>query len=91
MPEPTPSDGEDYVKTLDTRGLRCPLPVIKTEALLRKVPAGAKIKVLADDPLAQVDIPHFCREAGHHVEIDEDGDDFCVFLVTAAEKTKETV
>ncbi|MCI5045797.1 MAG: sulfurtransferase TusA family protein [Aquisalinus sp.] len=75
---------------LDTRGLRCPLPVVKTEAALRRLSAGQQIMVMADDPLAAVDIPHFCKEAGHKVEEQEsasaEGDSHCVFLVTAGGK-----
>ena len=71
---------------LDTRGLRCPLPVIKTEARLRRMQPGEQLKVIADDPVARVDIPHFCREAGHLVEELDEGAGLCVFLVTAGEK-----
>ncbi|MCI5046653.1 MAG: sulfurtransferase TusA family protein [Aquisalinus sp.] len=75
---------------LDTRGLRCPLPVVKTEAALRRMSAGQQIRVLADDPLAAIDIPHFCRDAGHKVEELKtgaaEGESHCVFLVTAGGK-----
>ena len=71
---------------LDTRGLRCPLPVIKAEAKLRKMQVGEQLKVIADDPLAAVDIPHFCQEAGHHVVEEDSAEEICVFLVTAGGK-----
>lgn len=66
------------------------MPVIRAEALLRKLDPGARLKILADDPLAAVDIPHFCRLAGHTVERLEAADEICVFLVTRAEKLAET-
>lgn len=50
---------------LDLRGLNCPLPVLKTTKALRGLKAGDRVLVLASDPLAAVDIPHFCREHGH--------------------------
>lgn len=50
---------------LDLRGLRCPLPALRTEKQLRAMQAGDRLNVLTDDPLAAIDIPHFCREAGH--------------------------
>ena len=50
---------------LDTRGLRCPLPVLRLEVLLRRVPVGQQIHILADDPVAKLDIPHFAQEGGH--------------------------
>lgn len=50
---------------LDTRGLRCPLPVLRLEAFLRACPKGQGVTVLADDPIAAVDIPHAARQAGY--------------------------
>jgi tRNA 2-thiouridine synthesizing protein A len=50
---------------LDARGLRCPLPVLRAGKVLRDMAPGARLRVLADDPVAVVDIPHFCKEAGH--------------------------
>ncbi|MBB5517720.1 sulfurtransferase TusA family protein [Amphiplicatus metriothermophilus] len=71
---------------IDLRGYRCPVPVIRLEARLRALPAGAAVRVIADDPVAAVDIPHFCRQGGHAVRRlpDEQGPwgRACVFLVT---------
>ncbi|MEQ8344082.1 MAG: sulfurtransferase TusA family protein [Sneathiellaceae bacterium] len=58
------------LRRLDTTGHRCPIPVVRTEAALRALPRGAVLEVLADDPLAAVDIPHFCRQAGHDVIVE---------------------
>jgi tRNA 2-thiouridine synthesizing protein A len=52
---------------IDVRGLKCPLPVLKTERRMREHPAGARFLVLATDPLAAVDVPHFCNERGHRL------------------------
>lgn len=88
--------GPDAPAMLDARGLKCPLPVVRMEAALRRLAPGARLKVLADDPVALVDIPHFAREGGHGCERarDEEGKPgpgaeepaFCVFLVTRGEK-----
>jgi tRNA 2-thiouridine synthesizing protein A len=37
-------------KTLDTKGLACPLPILKTKKALSQLPIGAKLEVLATDP-----------------------------------------
>ena len=67
---------------LDLRGYRCPVPVIRLEAVLRKLAPGAKVTAIADDPVAAVDIPHFCAESGHEaVRLPDDGES-CVFQVT---------
>jgi tRNA 2-thiouridine synthesizing protein A len=52
---------------LDLRGLKCPLPALMARRRLARLSPGAKLTVLADDPLAAVDIPHMCHEDGHDV------------------------
>jgi tRNA 2-thiouridine synthesizing protein A len=59
---------------IDARGLRCPLPVLKTEALLARLPPGAELIVLATDPMAKVDIPLYCRRNGHDCTLASQGD-----------------
>jgi len=71
---------------LDATGLRCPLPVIRMEAVLRRLPAGARLRIMADDPIASVDIPHFAREAGWRCDRQPGQGGICVFLVTRGEK-----
>ncbi len=53
---------------LDLRGLKCPLPALMARKALAKLPPGAGLTVMADDPLAAVDIPHMCFFEGHAVE-----------------------
>lgn len=50
---------------IDARGLMCPLPVLRVAKVLRGLQVGTVVTVWADDPIAVVDIPHFCVEAGH--------------------------
>jgi TusA-related sulfurtransferase len=52
---------------LDTRGLICPLPVIRTQDRIKTLPGGAVLDVLASDPGAMHDIPAWCRVHGHEV------------------------
>ena len=56
------------METLDLRGLKCPLPALMARRRLARLDTGARLTVLADDPLAAVDIPHMCGEEGHSVE-----------------------
>ncbi len=85
MPEPANAAGETP-QTLDTTGLKCPLPVLRMEARLRSMAPGGRLLVIADDPIAAVDIPHFAREAGHDCERQPDKAGLCVFLVTHGQK-----
>lgn len=50
---------------LDAVGLLCPLPVLKARKRLQGMTQGQVLRILATDPAAVVDIPHFCAEAGH--------------------------
>ncbi len=54
-------------RTLDLRGLLCPLPVLKSRRALKAMPAGAQLTVDTSDPVASIDLPHFCREDGHRL------------------------
>ena len=69
--------------TLDCRGLRCPLPVLKAEKRLAAMPAGATLTVLATDPMAKIDIPLHCRQNGHSCETTE-ADGLLSFRLTKA-------
>lgn len=51
--------------TLDALGLLCPLPVLKARKRLTTLSVGQVLRMVADDPAAIVDVPHFCAEAGH--------------------------
>lgn len=61
------SEAEIY----DLRGLKCPLPVMKARKRLSTMAAGASLWVETTDPLAVIDIPHFCHEDGHALEASE--------------------
>lgn len=51
--------------TLDLKGLKCPLPVLKTRKAISRLSEGDRLAVLTTDPMAEIDIPHFCNENGH--------------------------
>ena len=50
---------------LDTKGLSCPLPILKAKRALNGLPPGAHLRVLASDPVTLRDFPAFCRQTGH--------------------------
>jgi tRNA 2-thiouridine synthesizing protein A len=55
----------DYV--LDTKGLNCPLPVLKAKRALKTVPVGETLTVTATDPASTIDFRHFCMISGHEL------------------------
>ena len=69
---------------LDASGLLCPLPVLKARKRLKGMAPGAVLRLIATDPAAVVDVPHFCREAGHTLIATEEGDDTRVYLIRRA-------
>ena len=52
-------------KTLDTKGLNCPLPILKAKKAIQDVPAGGTLEVLATDPGSVADFQAFCRQTKH--------------------------
>lgn len=52
-------------KTLDAKGLLCPLPILKAKKALAELPPGGVLEVLATDPGSTADFQAFCRSTGH--------------------------
>jgi tRNA 2-thiouridine synthesizing protein A len=50
---------------LDTRGLRCPLPVLRARKAMQGVAVGEVLRVLATDPGTVRDFQAFCQATGH--------------------------
>lgn len=52
---------------IDATGLSCPMPVLRLQKALRDIALGGQIRLLASDPMAAIDVPHFCQEQGHRL------------------------
>jgi tRNA 2-thiouridine synthesizing protein A len=48
-------------RTLDTKGLNCPLPILKAKKAIADMPKGATLEILATDPGAVADFQAFCK------------------------------
>ena len=70
-----------YDDVLDATGLLCPLPVLKIRKRLKSLATEQIVKVIADDPAAIVDVPHFCREQGHKLLKNQKDDKILTFFV----------
>ena len=68
-------------EALDLRGLKCPLPALLAKKKLTQLSPGTMLTVLADDPMAVVDIPHMCHGEGHAVESVASRDGFSEFVL----------
>lgn len=49
---------------VDARGHRCPTPTLLLRRALAGASPGAVVRLLADDPMARIDVPHFAAQAG---------------------------
>jgi tRNA 2-thiouridine synthesizing protein A len=55
----------DFDAEIDTRGLNCPLPILKAKKALNGMASGQVLKVLATDPGSLRDFQAFARQTGH--------------------------
>jgi TusA-related sulfurtransferase len=82
-PDPTIPAGVDEL--VDATGLACPLPVIELAKAVERVPVGGRVRLLATDPAARVDVPVWCRMQRHRLrEHDHDEAGRQRFLVERA-------
>jgi len=68
-------------KEIDTRGLNCPLPILKAKKALSELQAGEVLKVLSTDPGSVRDFQAFARQTGNElIEQSTVGDEFVHYL-----------
>ena len=54
-------------KILDTKGLNCPIPIIKAKRALAEIPLGGLLEIHATDPGSVKDFQAFCRQTGNEL------------------------
>lgn len=52
---------------VDARGLSCPMPIVKTATLMRTLPSGKVVEVLATDPGSVKDFTAWARSTGNEL------------------------
>lgn len=67
---------------VDARGHRCPIPTLRLRKAMEAAPAGAVVRLLADDPMAKIDVPHFAREKGYLVNDAGEADGSLFFVIS---------
>ncbi|MFO0995375.1 MAG: sulfurtransferase TusA family protein [Alphaproteobacteria bacterium] len=70
---------------LDTKGLNCPLPVLKARRALRAMAKGDALEVLATDPGAVKDFQAFAEATGHRLLEQREEDGVYVFVLEKGE------
>lgn len=64
LPDPAPA-GLRADMTIDTVGLFCPVPIIRTAEAMKRIAAGSVLEVVSDDRVILIDMPAWCRSTGH--------------------------
>jgi tRNA 2-thiouridine synthesizing protein A len=72
------------METIDARGHRCPVPTLRLRKVLDGLAPGEMVRLLADDPMARIDVPHFAAAGGHEVMTVEDEGPAVAFIVRKA-------
>ena len=57
-----------FDQRLDARGTLCPIPVVKAKKLLARMSEGQRLQIETTDPVAQIDVPHMCKQFGFTLE-----------------------
>ncbi len=71
----------DFQKDLDTRGLHCPLPILKAKKALAEMKTGEILRVVATDPGSVRDFQAFARQTGNELlEKSEENKEFTFFM-----------
>ena len=68
-------------KTINLRGLKCPLPALRTKKALSAMAAGDLLTIECTDPLTAIDIPNLLRETGDTLEAQQRADDILTFRI----------
>lgn len=66
---------------LDTKGLKCPLPVLRARKAMKQVEAGGLLEVEATDPSSVQDFQAFCETTGHELVEQGEADGVYTFLI----------
>jgi len=55
------------IRTLDLKGLLCPIPVVKMAKAIKEIEVGQTVEAFATDPGVMADIPAWARSTGHEL------------------------
>jgi tRNA 2-thiouridine synthesizing protein A len=66
---------------LDSSGLKCPIPALKTRKALKQLASGDRLEIACTDPLAAIDIPNLVRTTGDLIERIDNSGDTLVFVI----------
>ena len=68
-------------KTANLRGLKCPLPALRTKKLLSGMASGDELTIECTDPLSAIDIPNLVRQTGDQLAAKSQDGEVLVFRI----------
>ena len=69
---------------VDARGHHCPVPSLRLQTALKSARPGQTLRLLADDPMARIDVPHMLAAKGYPAPVILSEENWLVFLVGPA-------
>lgn len=78
---------EDGRRIVDALGMPCPRPVIELANAIKQVAVGEEVRLLADDPAADVDVPVWCRMQRQQLVSQTTEDGVLTFIVRKLRET----
>ena len=69
-------------KTVDARGLACPMPIVKLAQMMKNMEIGHIIEVIASDHSFTPDVEAWCKKTGHMlINIEEDHEEIRAYVM----------
>ncbi|HTN41366.1 MAG TPA: sulfurtransferase TusA family protein [Asticcacaulis sp.] len=81
---PTSLAGKDGFVVIDARGHRCPVPTLKLRRQMERTHREGGVILWANDPMAQIDVPHFCNQNNYVILSTEVMDEAWCFTIEHA-------
>ncbi len=67
--------------TLDTKGMNCPLPILKAKKAIKDLTEGDTLQVLSTDPGSVKDFEAFCRSTGNELLESNEADGVFTYMI----------
>ncbi len=82
------SDTSPCSTVIDSCGFRCPVPTLRLQRAVRLANPGSLVRLIADDPMVRIDVPHFATEAGLEIVEMASVETVTTFVIRVPEKTR---
>ncbi len=74
----------DVTKTLDCKGLSCPMPILKLAKEMKSLKSGDVLELIGTDPGSKTDVPKWCAKTKNELLGNEESDGLYIFYIKKA-------